>query len=198
MHLLQHWGDAVPPDGLRLRPKLGSTARILLGVLVAIAAALGAFMIVLLWVTPTPGWWFSVLFTVMITGLLLGLCVAYIGAVRSGAEREAAAARWVATIGEVRPTSGVVVARDVGTSDDGSVSRFELTVRTEHGTTVTGVWRPRSATRSLLQPQVPGVGGRARIWRVDGATDDEPLVIEVLDPTVATDVAGSGVDKYVD
>lgn len=198
MHLLQHWGRAVPPVDLRIRPKLGLTARILLGVLLAIAAAVGSFMVILLWVMPTPGWWFSLLFTLIIAGLLLGLCVGYAGALRSGAEREAASARWVATLSAVRPSSGVVVARDVGTTEDGSVSRFEVTVRTEYGTTVTGVWRPRSATRSLLQPQVPGVGGRARIWRIEGATDAEPLVIEVLDPTVATDVTGSGVDKYVD
>lgn len=198
MHLLQHWGDAVPPVGLRIRPKLGLTTRILLGVLLAIATAAGSFMVILLWVLPTPGWWFSLLFTIIIAGLLLGLCFGYAGALRSGVEREAASARWAATFSAVRPSSGVVVARDVGTSEDGSVSRFDLTVRTEHGATVTGVWRPRSSNRSLLQPQVPGVGGRARIWRIDGATDFEPLVIEVLDPTVATDVAGSGVDKYVD
>ena len=198
VHLLQHWGEAAPPASLRVKRKLGPAARIALVLVLIIAAICCIAGIVALWTNPTPGWWFSLLFTVMLAGLCLALWGAYFGAMRSGTDRERAAARWTQTLGDVRARSGVVVARSVGTSEDGSVSQFTLTVRTEDGATVEGVWRPRT-TRPLLQSQVPGVGASARVWSIPAAaTTAEPLVIEVLDPTVVADAATTGVDKYVD
>lgn len=198
VHLLQHWGQAAPPASLRVKRKLGPSARVALVLVLSVAAILCLASIIALWTNPTPGWWFSLLFTVMLGGLCLALWGAYFGAVRSGADRERAAARWTETLGAVRARSGVVSARSVGTTEDGSVSQFTLTVRTEDGATVAGVWRPRTK-RPLLQSQVPGVGASARVWSVPAAaTTAEPLVIEVLDPTVAADAATSGADKYVD
>lgn len=200
VHLLQHWGDGGPPAELRVKPPLGSSARVALTVLLSAVTAFGLFLLVILWTHPTPGWWFTVLFTVMIGGLLLALWASYRVALRSGADRQRAAVRWIEIRDAARSSPGVIVNRTVNTSDDGSVSSFELVVRTDPGLTVAGVWRPRSvlqsgSVRSLLQPQVPGVGAVARVWRVAEA---EPLVIEVLDPTVAADAGASGVDKYVD
>ena len=197
VHLVQHWGDAAAPVSLRLRPKLSSTVRIALGVLVTVAAALAVYLILILWILETPGWWFSLIFTVMIGLFAMGITFGYVESLRSGVRREQASARWAEIVGIVRANSGVVTAREVATREDGSVPRFGLTVRTERGAVVTGAWRSQSA-RSLLQSQVPGVGAHVRIWRNEHGPDTDPLVIEVLDPTVAADAESSHIPKYLD
>lgn len=197
MHVLQHWGDTRPPAELRIRPRLAPAAIIALAVLLSAEAVLSLYLIVVLWTTPTPGWWFSLLFSIMLVGMTLGFWAGFIVAMQAGAGRERASARWTETVHAVRDSPGVIVSRDVATSDDGSVLRFELTVRTSQASTVTGTWRPRSASPRLLQSQVPGVGASARVWRV-GAAADEPAVIEALDPTVTAHADGSGIDKYAD
>jgi len=195
VHLLQHWGDAAAPETLRIRPRLGSASRAALAVLLFIASAIAVFLIAILWVFETPGWWFSLLFTVMIGGLTCALWFGYIGAIRSGVRRENAIARWAELA--VRASDGVIVARDVVTSDDGSVPRFELTVRTELGTVMSGQWVAQHG-RYLLQPQVPGVGSPVRVWRDEQGLDTDPLVIEALDPTVVTGAGGEHISKYLD
>jgi hypothetical protein len=198
VHLLQHWGDDAAPVSLRLKPKLSSASRIGLGVLVAVAAALAVCLILILWIFETPGWWFSLIFTLMVGGFALGIGVAYVEALRSGVRREQASARWAEILSEVRGSPGIVVSRDVATREDGAVPRFALTVRTERGDLVTGEWRPQPSANSLLQSQVPGVGAHVRVWRVEGSPDSDPLVIEVLDPTVAPDTDPSSLPKYPD
>lgn len=137
VHLLQLWGDAVPPEGLRIKPRIGSAARALLALLLIAASVLAVFAIVILWTFETPGWWFSLLFTVTFAGLVFGLWVGFVGALQSGVVREQATIRWAEIVETVRPSSGTVVARDVATREDGSVHRFTLTVMTEDRAT----WR---------------------------------------------------------
>lgn len=197
VHLLQRWDDVRAPESLRIKPRLSPAIRLLLAALLAVASSLAGYFILMLWVLETPGWWFSLLFTVMIGGLTLGLWAGYLGALRSGVRREQASARWQEIAPAVRFVPGVITSRNVITGDDGSVPRFELTVRTESGTVVSGTWRPRAA-RYLLQPQVPGVGTSVRVWSVAPQTGVEPLVIEVLDPTVVSPGDKGGVNKYVD
>ena len=196
VHLLQRWDDAAPA-GLRIKPKLRVQAQVALIVMLILAAALGIAGILMLWTTPTPGWWFSLLFTVMIGGLVVAVWAVFFTALRSGAERERASARWIETFDAVRSAPGVVVERHVNTIEDGTVAAFELTVRTEQGVTVAGTWRPRS-TRPLLQPQVPGVGSSVRVWSIPDAAATDPLVIESLDPTVVAGAAGMSADRYAD
>jgi len=198
VHLLQHWGDAAAPVSLRLKPKPSAASRIALGLLVTAAAVLAVYLILILWIFETPGWWFSLIFTVMVGGFALGIGLAYREALRSGVRREQASARWAEILGEVRASPGIVVSRDVATREDGAVPRFELRVKTEHGTLVAGEWRPQPSARSLLQSQVPGVGAHVRVWRAERSPDSDPLVIEVLDPTVAPDADPSSLPKYPD
>ena len=198
VHLLQHWGDAAAPMSLRVKPKLGSGSRMALGLLVTVAAALAVYLILILWIFETPGWWFSLIFTVMVGGFALGIGLAYVEALRSGVRRERASARWAEILSEVRGSTGIVVSRDVATREDGAVPRFALTVRTERGALVTGEWRPQPSANSLLQSQVPGVGAHVKVWRAERSPDSDPLVIEVLDPTVAPDADPSSLPKYPD
>ena len=88
VHLLQHWGDAAAPMSLRVKPTLGSGSRMALGLLVTVAAALAVYLILILWIFETPGWWFSLIFTVMVGGFALGIGMAYVEALRSGVRRE--------------------------------------------------------------------------------------------------------------
>lgn len=196
VHLLQRWDDSAPA-GLRITPKLRVPAQVALIVVLILAAALGIAGILMLWMFPTPGWWFSLLFTVMIGGLVVAVWAVFFAALRSGTERERASARWIETFDAVRSTTGVVVERHVNTIEDGTVAAFELTVRTEHGATVAGTWRPRTS-RQLLQPQVPGVGSAVRVWSIPDAAAADPLVIEALDPTVIAGAADESADKYAD
>lgn len=192
VHLLQHWGEAAPPSDLRTAGRMPGGARA--GLAVALAAAtLGAgFLVLVLWTTDTPGWWFSLLFSVFIVGLVIGLWAVYVGSIREGEVRAAAQARWAAALGDVRHEDGTVVARDVKTLEDGSVARFEVTVSTAAGDSVGGTWTRRSASAvSLLQPQVPGAGAAARVWRAPGS----PVVIEVLDPSAVP--GNPDLPKYV-
>lgn len=197
VHLLQHWGDKVPPESLRIKPRIGSAARALLALLLTAASALAVFLIVILWTFETPGWWFSLLFTLTFVGLVFGLWVGFVGALQSGVVREQATIRWAEIVETVRPSSGTVVARDVATREDGSVHRFTLTVMTEHRATLEGVWEP-SSTRSLLQSQVPGVGALVRVWRNEHGPDSDPLVIEALDPSVVAGAVETDISKYAD
>lgn len=198
VHLLQHWGDGAAPPSLRLRPRLGPGVRIALALLLTAGAAIAVSLVVVLWTFPTPGWWFSLLFTVMVGGLALGSWAGFIAGLRTGQERERASAAWLERSARARASSGVVVSRETATSESGTVMRFQLTATTEGGATVRGTWRPQPGASSLLQPQVPGVGSPVRVWGIEPRSDADPVVIEVLDPTVTSPSDGPDISKYVD
>jgi len=198
VHLLQHWGDSLAPVSLRTRPKLSPTSRVILAVLLVMTALVAVYLVVTLWTLETPGWWFSLLFTVIILGLTFGLWFGFVEALRSGARREQASSRWTEIREAVSSSPGVLVSRNVVTSEDGTVPRFDVTVRTADGSLVTAIWNPQSSSRYLLQSQVPGVGSTVRVWRNESGPDLDPLVIEVLDPTVLGGADGTGVSQYAD
>jgi hypothetical protein len=193
VHLLQRWGDEAPPADLRIGGAMSAGARAAFAVLLVVASLVACGLVVVLWANETPGWWFSLLFSVILVGLAVVLWAVYVAAIRTGTERALASTRWSESQGGLRQVAGTVLSRDVSTLEDGSVSRFELTVSGG----VTGEWRPqRASSRGLLQTQVPGVGAAARVWLVPGAPAGHPVVIEVLDPSV---VPGSDdVAKYAD
>lgn len=194
VHLLHYWGDATPPESLRLKSRLSMGSRAALWVALLAASALGSYLLIALWTSLTPGWWFNLIFTVMIGCFVIGGWVVFADALRSGVRREAASARWSETNGVARATEAIVTERDVVTSDSGDVPSFTLTVKTGDGQTVTAQWRPQPHSRRwLLQSQIPGVGSRARVWQAENAG---PLVIEVLDATVGADVGPADVPKY--
>ena len=153
-------------------------------------------MLIALWTSLTPGWWFNLIFTVMIVCLVIGGWVVFVDALRSGVRREAASARWSETHTSAHATEAIVTERDVVTSDNGDVPSFTLTVKTADGEMVSAQWRPQPhARRWLLQSKIPGVGSRARVWR-SGAASADPLVVEVIDATVGANVGPADVPKH--
>lgn len=164
-------------------------ARAVFVVLLVLATVVGAGSIVPLWTMTTPGVWFSLFFTVFIAVLVVVLWAVYIGSLVHSAERVRAHARWLDAAGRIERLDGAVRARTVSTIEDGGVDRFELVVDVAGGA-LSGTWeRATAGTPMLLQTQVPGVGARARIWRIRDADADAPLVIEVRDPSVVTPAA---------
>ena len=187
--LVEHWPDPVPLTELPLRGAMRPAARAIFVALLVLATVLGAGAIVPLWTMTTPGVWFSLLFTVFIAGLVVALWAIYIGSLAHSAERVRAHARWRGAAGRIERLDGTVGARTVSTIEDGTVHRFELTVDTAEGPLLAAWERATARSPMLLQTQVPGVGARARIWRIRDAVADAPLVIEVRDPSVVTPAA---------
>jgi len=127
-----------------------------------------------------------VLFTVFIAVLVVVLWTVYVGSLVHSAERVRAHARWRRAAGSIERQDGTVRARTVSTIEDGGVDRFELAVDTAAGPLLATWERATARAPMLLQTQVPGVGARARVWRIRDAGADAPLVIEVRDPSVVT------------
>jgi hypothetical protein len=187
--LVERWPDPAPPAELPLRGAMRPGTRVVLVVLLVLASVMGAGAIVPLWITPTPGVWFSLLFTVVTAVLVVVLWVGYIGSVVHSAERVRAHARWRGAAGRIERLDGTVLARTVSTIEDGGVDRFELVVGAAGGALAATWERATARAPMLLQTQVPGVGARARIWRIQDADADAPLVIEVRDPSVVSPAA---------
>ena len=181
VHLLEQWGDGTPPADLRTAGAMKALTRAVLAVLLVVASIVTVVLVWVLWTNETPGWWFSLLFTLFLVGMAVALWAVCAAAIRTGRERAVARTRWSESLGRVRYTPGTIVARDVSTIEDGTVSAFELTV--DAGDRLTAEWRPRFV-KPLLQTQVPGVGAAVRVWRSPDAPADHPLVVEALDPSV--------------
>jgi len=182
--LVERWSDPTPPVELPGRAPMRRRTRILLVALLVLATVVGAGTAVPLWTTPTPGLWFSLLFTVFIAVLVVTLWVAYAGAVAHSAARERARARWRSAAPLIERADGFVVARTVSTIEDGTVESFDLTVEIPPHR-LTAAWeRPTARSRMLLQTQVPGVGAPVRVWRIREGQDDDPVVVEVQDASV--------------
>lgn len=133
VHLVQYWDDGVVPSTLRVRPRASVGARVVLGVLMGVLVVAAAVPIVILWTFPTPGWWFSLMFTVVIGMLVVGCWAGFLGSLRRGRSREWAVGRWAELLPAVRPSPGIVLTRDVATREDGAVARFSLTVASRDG-----------------------------------------------------------------
>jgi len=190
--LVEHWSPPAPPAELPVRRALRPATRVVLAALLVLATLIGAGSIVPLWTMTTPGWWFSLLFTVVAVVLIGVLWLGFAGAVAQSADRVRARARWAEAAGSIEQLDGTVASRVVSTIEDGTVDSFELRVDTGAGP-LRAAWERRTARSPLLlQTQVPGVGARARVWRIRGEHADGPVVIEVRDPSVeAREPAGS-------
>ncbi|OLR91861.1 hypothetical protein BJP25_23785 [Actinokineospora bangkokensis] len=183
--LVDRWPDPSPPSELPVRGPLRTASRVLLVALLVLAAAVGVEAIVLLWTEPTPGWWFSLLFTLVLTALVAALWIAYLGAVAHSAERTRARTRWAEATDRIELLDGTIRTRTASTIEDGGIDSFTLVVTTTRGQ-VRGRWeRPTSRSPMLPQTRLPEVGARARVWRLRDADDDAPVVIEVRVPSSA-------------
>ncbi|WP_431279425.1 hypothetical protein [Leifsonia poae] len=189
VRLLDVWSEPSPPTALPLRGRMRPATVMTLLVLLLIASIGGAAGVVLLWSQPTPGWWFSLIFTVMIGGLLFTLWFAYVGSIADGRLRAVARQRWADGAGRIHLESGTIRQRTVSTLEDGRVDTFTLAVTISDGGTVNAVWhRPTARAAGLLQPQVPSAGAMVRVWRVAGAPAEWPLLIEAVDPSIVSEV----------
>jgi len=178
-------GTEPAPSALPVARPLGRFAQVVLGALLVIAAIVAAGLIVVLWSEPTPGAWFSLLFTVMISGLVVALIIAFIGALRDGRARMQASELW-SSAQKRAAENARVVAREVSTHEDGQVGAFELTVLVEEGLELRGRWTmPRASGGAILQSQVPVVGQSVRVWRLMPGSGDGAHVIDVVDPSAA-------------
>ena len=176
------------PDSLQLPKRMRTPGRVMFA-LAGLVATVGAVAaLVLLWTDETPGWWFNLIFTVIIGGIPVAVWAILIGSIQEAGAERAMQEAWQEHRHQARAERGNVADRRIALSDDGSVSSFDLIVTLGNEGTLRGSWRPRtSSDRPLLQTQVPGVGTAVRVWRIADAGVDpsaSPAVIEVADPTV--------------
>lgn len=186
VHLLPAF-DAAPsaPEVLRFGARMSPTSRVVVAGLLAIATALFVGALYILWTNETPGWWFNALFTVILLGLPVATWAGYVAAIRRADEEVRMQGFWAASRLRARLVGGRVVGRDVRVSEDGTIASFDLTIDIPDAPPITATWHPHGRpARYILQTQVPGVGAEARVWLIDAATADRPLVVEVVDPTV--------------
>ncbi|MFD6054568.1 hypothetical protein [Agromyces sp. NPDC060279] len=174
---------ATAPAALRLPRRLGTGGRIAF-VVVSLAASAGtATGIVLLWTEQTPGWWFSLLFSVLLGALGLMPWLVLLGSITAARQDVAAQTAWRTARERATASSGRVVARRTQLAEEGTPTSFELDVELADGSRLTAEWQLERATQRLLQSQVPGVGAAARVWRAAGMPE-APVVVEVADPSV--------------
>ncbi|SIO00403.1 hypothetical protein [Agromyces cerinus] len=189
VHLIDRIDAAAHAPESLLLPKRMRTAGRVMFALVGLVTTVGAIAaLVLLWTDGTPGWWFNLIFTVMICGIPVAVWAMLIGSIQEAGVERAMQETWQEHRRRARAEHGSVADRRIALSDDGSVSSFDLVVTLGPGETLAGSWRPRTSSgRPLLQTQVPGVGTAARVWRIvdaDGDPGASPVVIEVADPTI--------------
>lgn len=176
--------SATPPESLRFPRRMGAAGRTGFALLNLVASAGAAWAIVRLWTDETPGWWFNLIFTVLLACLALALWAVLVGSIRQAALERRLEALWREIGPTAVATAGQVTGRRWVLAEDGSVSSFALVVRLADGLALQARWNPDNTRECLLQTQVPGVGAQARIWRVPDAAADAPAVVEVADPSV--------------
>ncbi|KRC61448.1 hypothetical protein ASE14_11300 [Agromyces sp. Root81] len=195
VHLIERFDAADrAPESLLLPKRMRTLGRVMFALAGLVATAGAVAALVMLWTDETPGWWFNVIFTVMIGGIPVVLWAILIGSIQDAGAERAMQEVWQEHRHHARAERGSVADRRIALSDDGSVSSFDLVVTLGTGGTLEGSWRPRtSSSRPLLQTQVPGVGTAVRVWRIADAGVDpsaSPVVIEVTDPTVVVQQRG--------
>lgn len=201
VHRLQHPHDGAAPRDLRLRPSSSPSKKAWLRALAVAVAVICAAVAAILWIFATPNGWHIPIN--LFWSIVLGL-IAIAGGVgaheysSNSSQRSAATARWDATSAHVVSVPALVVARDAGTSDEGDVVRIELTVESEDGARFRGKWRARGGTPRVLQTQIPGIGSAATVWRISDGVAEDPIVIEVVDPTVIQHGKSAGTRIYIE
>lgn len=176
--------QAQAPETLRFPRRMGFAGRISFALMSAIASIFAAGAIFALWTNETPGRWFNLLFTVMLSGLAATPWTILIGSIRLANLERRLEAVWRNIGPTAVATSGRVNQRYWALAEDGSVLSFTLVVQASDCQPICGEWRPLNSREYLLQTQVPGIGSEVRVWRVPDAAIDAPLVIEVADPSV--------------
>ena len=175
---------AQAPQALGFPRRMGRSGRAwfaLLNLIASIGAIWGSYQ---LWTDETPGWWFNLIFTVMLGGLALALWAILYGSIQQAKLEARLQAVWRAIGPRAVASGGRVTERRWKLAEEGAVTAFSLVVQISDERPVRGEWHPVDSRAYLLQTQVPGVGAEVRVWRAANAAADAPLVIEVADPSV--------------
>ncbi|HZX76878.1 MAG TPA: hypothetical protein VFE83_06835 [Lysobacter sp.] len=163
---------------------MGVTGRVAFALFNTLATAGAALAIFALWTGETPGWWFNVIFTVMIGGLAVALWAILIGSIEQANLERHLQTVWREIAPRAVAATARVTERRWVLAEDGSVTSFALVVQPPDGRPLCARWRPDTSRDCLLQSQVPGVGSEARVWRAPDGLVAAPLVVEVADPTI--------------
>lgn len=172
------------PEALLFPRRMRRSGRVWFALLNATASVGAAWAIYQLWTDESPGWWFNLIFTVMLGGLALALWAILFGSIQQAKLEAQLQTIWRGIAPHAVATSGRVSERRWKLAEDGAVVAFSLVVQIAADKPIRGQWHPATSSERLLQTQVPGVGAGARVWRAPNAPDEAPLVIEVADPSV--------------
>jgi len=184
-------GDGVPAV-LPVPARMTVAGRVAVGIVLVAASATGLAAIVLLWTEDTPGWWFSALFTVFISLLLVALWLGYGFSIRAARRERVLAGQWSAALPGVSASPGRIARRHLGFSEDGDVTQLELTVSLPDGTMLAAQWYTRQGTPKLMPDRVPEVGAAVRVWRMPVPSPDAPLVVDAVLNAAAAPENGAG------
>ncbi|WP_146008156.1 hypothetical protein [Microbacterium aurantiacum] len=186
VHLVRAFDESGVPSRIGFGTRLSRTARLVIWMLVALAAAGTAFLVIMLWRDDSP-WWFDVIFTVMPSFFVFGCGFALWESGRLSRREQRLAERWALMRDRAAPTGGQVSDRQVSLAENGGVSAFTLTVESDAGTSIRARWHrsnPDHRDATLLQTQIPAIGSRVRIWGVGMPDDDAPVIVQALDASV--------------
>ncbi|UYO96395.1 hypothetical protein OED01_12395 [Microbacterium sp. M28] len=186
VHLVRAWDETAAPARIGFSTRLGTGAVLAVWLLVLLAAVATSVLLFHLWTSDSP-WWFNVIFTFLPGFAVVGFSIGLVDSRRRARREAALARRWAATREHATPSEGRVSDREVSLTEHGSVSAFTLTVTSEVGSAIRARWfrtSPDAGHAAVLQTQVPAVGSRVRIWQTGARTEDAPIIVEALDPSV--------------
>ncbi|MEU4644673.1 hypothetical protein [Micromonospora sp. NPDC023814] len=191
VHLVRSFeDDATAPREIQFGRRLRPSALAVLWVLLVAGTLSTSLLVVFLWTSDSPGWWFNLIFTLLPAFFMAGCGMALTESRRLSRREAQLAERWHATRNHARPSAGRVIDRTVSLMEHGSVSSFTLTltltVDIEETSRIRARWyrsNPENADATLLQTQIPAIGSKARVWSVGAPNDNEPLIVEALDPS---------------
>ena len=186
VHLVRAFDESGVPSRIGFGTRLSRTARLVIWMLVALAAAGTVFLVIMLW-RDEPPWWFAVIFTVMPSFFVFGCGFALWESGRLSRREQRLAEQWALTRGSATSTGGRISDRQVSLTEHGGVSSFTLTVESDAGPPIRARWHrsnPDHRDATLLQTQIPAIGSRVRIWGVGMPDHDAPLIVQALDASV--------------
>ena len=188
VHLVRVFDESGAPTRVGFGTRLSPTARVVLWMLVALAAIGTVFIVILLWWDDSP-WWFDVIFTVMPSFFVFGCGFALWESGRLSRREQRLAERWALTRDRATSTGGQVSDRQVSLMEHGGVSSFTLIVVSDAGASIRARWHrsnPDGRDSALLQTQIPAIGSRVRVWSVGMPHDDAPVIVQALDPSIVS------------
>ena len=95
VHLIERFDAAEhAPESLLLPKRMRTPGRVMFALVGLVATAGAVAALVLLWTDETPGWWFNLIFTVMICGIPVVVWAILIGSIRDARAERAFEETW--------------------------------------------------------------------------------------------------------